>query len=229
MNAEERESDANRTTTAQGTWDGKHVYLMAVVCLLLGVAVGYLLRGSDSLSSTPSQPAPTTPAAMRQPPTLEKMKEMADKSAAPLMDRLKSNPNDFDALNDAGKVYRATHQFKEAAAYYEKALQVKPESAATRTDLASCLYYLGDVDGALAQLEKALSYDPKFFGALLNVGIIKLQAKDDSAGAIRSWQVILKTDPDPQHKEVAKKLIADARQKTRSEISEAKKDPPSGR
>jgi cytochrome c-type biogenesis protein CcmH/NrfG len=214
------------TTALQGTWDGKHVYLMATVCLLLGVVVGYFLRGSASQPSSPGISQTTAaPAATQQPPTLEKMRQMADKSAAPLLDKLKSDPKNFEALNDAGKVYRATHQFKQAAAYYEKALQIKPESAATRTDLASCLYYLGDVDGALAQLDKALSYDPKFFGALLNLGIIKLQAKDDSAGAIRSWEKIVKTDPDPQHKEVAKKMIADARQKSRSEISEAQRDP----
>ncbi len=207
------------------TWKATHVYAMALVCLGLGVVVGYLVRGSQS---TPAGPAangtvyqPEATATNSQPPTLEKMKQMADKSAAPLLDKLKTNPNDFQALNDAGKVYRATHQFKEAASYYERALQVDPTNAATRTDLASCLYYTGDVDGALAQLDKALSYNPKFFGALLNVGIIKLQGKNDTAGAIKSWQKILKTDSDAQHKAVARKLIANAKQITAQQISQS--------
>jgi cytochrome c-type biogenesis protein CcmH/NrfG len=208
------------TESTASDWRGQQVYLMAVACLILGVAVGYFLRGSQSptqaktVAPTVQQAHGVPEATADQPPSLEKMKQMADKAAAPVLEKIKSNPKDFAALNDAGKVYRATHQFKEAAAYYEKALQIDPKNAATRTDLASCLYYTGDVDGAIAQLDKALSYDPKFFGALLNVGIIKLQAKNDAAGAISSWEKILKTDADPKQKELVKKLIADTKRKS---------------
>jgi tetratricopeptide (TPR) repeat protein len=218
----EQQDTSNDSAPAESTgstWGSQQVYLMAMACLILGVAVGYFLRGSQS----PAQAAIVAPAAQQahgmpvasddQPPSLDKMKQMADKAAAPVLEKIKNNPNDFDALNDAGKVYRATHQFKEAGVYYQKALDIDPKNAATRTDLASCLYYTGDVDGALAQLDKALTYDPKFFGALLNIGIIKLQAKNDAAGAIDSWQKILKTDTDPKHKDLVKKLIADTKRK----------------
>jgi cytochrome c-type biogenesis protein CcmH/NrfG len=215
-------------------WQAKSVYLMAMVCLVVGVAIGYLLRGSQSPTS-PSQAQfqPTNPqqanphAAMgnagNQPPSLEQMKQMADKAAAPALEKIKSNPNDFDALNDAGKVYRATHQFKLAASYYEKALQINPASAPVRTDLATCLYYSGDVDGALAQLNKALSYDPKFFGALLNLGVIKIQAKNDVDGAVSSWEKILKTNATPQQKQAVKELIARAKQKAQTTSNEPSK------
>lgn len=201
-------------------WKGQHVYLMALACLVIGVALGYLVRGSESPASPAATPAATQEATSPhagmggQMPTLEKMRSMADKAAAPALEKLKQNPNDFEALNDLGKVYRATHQFKEAAAYYERALTVDPKNAAVRTDLASCLYYEGDIDGALAQLDKALSYDPQFFGALLNAGIIRMQAKNDKAGAIASWEKILKSGADPRQKEAARKLIANARQKS---------------
>jgi cytochrome c-type biogenesis protein CcmH/NrfG len=219
----EQPETSNNLASAESTtssWRGQQVYLMAMACLILGVVVGYFLRGSQSPTQVatvapPVQQAHGMPSSTEvQPPTLEKMKQMADKAAAPVLEKIKNNPKDFAALNDAGKVYRATHQFKEAAAYYEKALEIDPKNAATRTDLASCLYYTGDVDGALAQLDKALSYDPKFFGALLNVGIIKLQAKNDAAGAIGSWEKILKTDADPKQKSLVKKLIADTKRKS---------------
>ena len=215
---QETTSQVPMQSTATG-WRGQQVYLMAIACLLLGVAVGYFLRGSQSPTPTTTpkaavQQAPHgMPGADNQPPTLDQMKQMADKAAAPVLEKIKNNPKDFAALNEAGKVYRATHQFKEAAAYYEKALQLDPTSVAARTDLASCLYYTGDVDGAIAQLDKALSYDPKFFGALLNLGIIKLQAKNDVPGAVSSWEKILKTDADGKQKEFVKKLIADAKRK----------------
>ena len=211
------ENSQPNPTSEPGGWRSAQVYTMAVICLGAGLAVGYLSRGSQA-------PAPAKPSsgtvdphsalqAEAQPPTLERMKQMGDKAAAPQLEKIKSNPKDFEALNNAGKVYRATHQFKLAAGYYEKALAIEPKNAATRTDLASCLYYLGDVDGALTQLDKALSYDPKFFGALLNAGIIRLQAKNDVAGAVSSWEKILKTDNDPEHKQIAKKLIANAKLK----------------
>jgi len=169
MNIEE-ESPPESTTAMPppASWKVQHVYLLAIVCLLLGVLLGYLVRGSQSAapSATASTKTPATADTPRQPRSLEEMKGMADKAAAPLLDKLKKDPNSFEALNEAGKVYRATHQFKEAAGYYERALQVNPKSAATRTDLASCLYYTGDVDGALAQLDKALSYDPQFGSTL---------------------------------------------------------------
>jgi len=40
-------------------------------------------------------------------------------------------------------------------------LQVKPKDVAIRTELASCLFYDGDADGAISQLQQGLHYDPK--------------------------------------------------------------------
>jgi cytochrome c-type biogenesis protein CcmH/NrfG len=225
MNEDTKVSDESAPNATIGTWEDKHVYLMAIVCLILGVTVGYLVRGSGSpnASEPTMQTSAVSSATPHEPPSLEKMKQMADKSAAPLLDKLKGDPNNFKALNEAGKLYRATHQFKEAASYYERALQVDPKNVATRTDLASCLYYIGDVDGALAQLDKALTYDPKFFGALLNIGIIRIQAKNDSAEAIRSWEKILESGADTQQKETAKKLIAGAKQQNNKQAGDIPK------
>ena len=211
-------------------WQAKSVYLMAMVCLVVGVAIGYLLRGSQSPTQPQAQSQATNQqqanphAAMgNQQPTLEQMKQMADKAAAPALEKIKSNPSDFNALNEAGKVYRATHQFKLAASYYEKALQINPASAPVRTDLATCLYYTGDVDGAITQLNKALTYDPKFFGALLNLGVIKIQAKNDIDGAVSSWEKILKTNATPEQKQAVKELIARAKQKEKATTAEPSK------
>lgn len=219
--------EASQQESASG-WQAKHVYLMATACLILGVSTGYFLRGSQSPAvnapvAAPIQQQAAQPQPENAPPSLEKMKQMADKAAAPVMEKLQSNPKDFDALNEAGKIYRATHQFQLAADYYQKALAINPKNVAVRTDLASCLYYTGDVDGALAQLDKALSYDPKFFGALLNTGIIKMQAKNDVSGAVASWEKILKTDATPEQKQMVKGLIARATKKNQQPADEASK------
>src|SRR5208337_4473844 len=128
-------------------------------------------------------------------PSLEDMKKMADTKAAPLIDKLKSDPNNVDLLTQVGNIYKATHQFKDAATYYDKIVQVDPKNVAMRTELASCLYYNGDVDGALGQLQQSLHYDPRDANSLFNLGVIKWQGKQDAKGALTAWQELLKTNP----------------------------------
>ena len=148
---------------------------------------------------------------------LDDMKRMADAKAAPVLAKLKQNPNDADALNQLGILYRATHQFKEAEGYYEKSLELNPKNANPRVDLASCLFYTGDADGAIVQLNKALTYDPRHAGALMNLGIIKIQAKKDTAGAIAAWEKLLKLNPDFPQKDAVQRMIEQAQQSTKTQ------------
>lgn len=138
------------------------------------------------------------------------MKKMADKKAEPLQAKLKADPNNPTLLNQVGIVYRSAHQFKEAQKYFEQSLQVDPKNADVRADMAACMFYEGDVDGALAQLDKALTYNPKHPGALMNIGLIKWQAKNDVPGAVASWEKLLKLNPDFPQKAQVQRMISDA-------------------
>jgi len=77
--------------------------------------------------------------------------------------------------------------------------------------LASCLYYGGDVDSALAQLDQALQYDPKDINSLFDVGVMRWKGKKDAAGAIAAWQQLLKAHPDLDRRPIVEKMIAEAR------------------
>jgi cytochrome c-type biogenesis protein CcmH/NrfG len=142
---------------------------------------------------------------------MEQMKALADAKAAPLLEKLKTTPNDAALLAQLGSIYNANHQFKEAAAYYDKSLRIDPQNVPTRTQLASCLYYSGDVDGALAQLDQALKYDPKDTNSLFNIGLIRWKGKNDAAGAIAAWQELLKVHPDLDRRPIVERMIAEAR------------------
>jgi cytochrome c-type biogenesis protein CcmH/NrfG len=146
------------------------------------------------------------------------MKQMADKKAAPLLEKLKSDSANFDLLVQVGNIYKATHQFKDAAGYYRKALQVSPKNVAIRTEFASCLFYDGDADGAIAQLQEALHYDPKDANSLFNLGMIKWQGKQDGQGALSAWQQLLKSHPQlgADRKTTVQKLMADVQSKSKS-------------
>ena len=152
-------------------------------------------------------------------PTLDDMKHMADKKAEPLLAKLKGDPNNSQLLNQIGVLYKATHQFKDAAGYFQKAVDADPENVAARTDLASCLFYQGDADGAIQQLQQSLSYDSKDANSLFNLGMIRLQAKNDPQGAITAWQQLLKLNPTlaDDKKAAVRKLIAQAKEPKVSE------------
>ncbi|MGA2538865.1 MAG: tetratricopeptide repeat protein [Terracidiphilus sp.] len=181
-------------------------------------SVSEQIPGAQSMPPMQAQAA-VNPARPRHPagaisgrmPTLEEMKQMADKQAAPLLEKLKTDPNNSAVLVEVGAIYHSTHQFKEAAAYYQKAVKVDPGNVATRTKLASSLYRNGDVDGALAQLNRALSYDPNDANALFDLGMIKLQGKQDGKGALAAWQRLLKTNPalSSDRRATVEKLMAD--------------------
>ncbi len=193
------------------------VYAMAAFCLAVGLGIGYLMRGSQLAALSPKSVAhattPTTPASAKPSghrPSLDEMRQMADKQAAPLLEKLKSNPNDSSLLVQVGAIYHTTHRFKEAADYYTRALDTDPRNVAVRTKLASSLYRNGDVEGAIKQLNQALAYDPKDANALFDLGMIKLQGKSDPKGALAAWQRLLKTNPQlsPERKATVMKLMA---------------------
>jgi cytochrome c-type biogenesis protein CcmH/NrfG len=192
---------------------------MAGICLAVGLLLGYLFRGSAARPNPASQSthmpaAAGAPAAHPQMPSLEDMKRMADKKAEPLLAKLNTDPNNSDLLNQIGTLYKATHQFKEAAGYFQKAIDADPGNVAARTDLASCLFYQGDADGAINQLQQSLRYDPKDANSLFNLGMIRLQAKKDPSGAVTAWQQLLRLNPTlaADKKAAVEKLIAQARQ-----------------
>jgi cytochrome c-type biogenesis protein CcmH/NrfG len=221
------DNETNQPGATSSVWKPAQTYTMAAVCLLIGLVIGYFLRGSASQPTTaiasaaaPSMGGSQDPHAgmgqQQKMPSLDDMKKMADKQTAPLLEQLKKDPNNADLLNQVGTMYRATHQFKTAVDYYQKSLAINPKNVGARTDLASCLYYLGDVDGALAQLNKSLTYDPKHAGTLMNIGIIKWKGKKDAAGAVAAWETLLKLNPDFENREVVEHLIEQARESNKA-------------
>jgi cytochrome c-type biogenesis protein CcmH/NrfG len=214
---------------AASAWKATQVYAMAVISLAVGLAIGYLFRGSQSpapvappvaAAAAPSQPSPHTGAmgAGGKMPSLEEMKQMADKKAVPLLEKLKTDPTNKDLLIQVAKIYSSTHQFKEAAVYYDKAVQLDPKNVTLRTQLASTLYYDGDVDGAISQLQQSLHNDPKDANSLFNLGMIKWKGKQDNKGALAAWRELLKTNPDMKadQKATVQKLIADVQMQSKS-------------
>jgi cytochrome c-type biogenesis protein CcmH/NrfG len=209
------ETEIAPPTTAQVSLKATQVYAMASLCLVIGLAIGYMMRSSQLASpsriAVSSNPEPHAARDFVHPrPSLEQMRALSDKQAAPLLEKLKNNPTDSALLVQVGAIYHTTHRFQEAAGYYQRALDTDPKNVAIRTKLASSLYRNGDIDGAIAQLNQALKYQPKDANALFDLGMIKLQGEGDGKGAIAAWQRLLKSNPDlsPDRKATVMKLMA---------------------
>jgi cytochrome c-type biogenesis protein CcmH/NrfG len=210
-------NDLSETQNASVAWSPKLVYGLAAICLFLGVLVGYFLRGSagarEPATAEATQAGLPAGAPKGHPTrTLEQMRQLADKQAEPLLAQLKKNTKDKKALTQTAYVYKSAHQFQDAANYFSKVLELDPKEVALRTEMASCLYYSGDVDGALAQLQQSLQYEPKDANSLFNLGMIRWKGKNDPAGAVAAWQELLKTNPKLGRKPIVEQMIAEAQQ-----------------
>jgi Tfp pilus assembly protein PilF len=207
------------------TWQPQPLLAMCAVCLVTGFLAGYFLQGSASfpraLSAT-SEPAGSSAYSMasaaqtgqptpKDTPSLDDLQRMADKKAEPLLATLTSDPKNPQMWNQVGLIYKSAHQFKQSEGYFEKSLQYDPKNLGVRADYASCMYYTGDVDGALAQLNQSLTYDPKHAGTLMNIGIIKWRGKNDANGAIAAWEQLLQYHPDFPQKDLVQQMLTQAR------------------
>jgi tetratricopeptide (TPR) repeat protein len=138
------------------------------------------------------------------------MKHMADTKAAPLLDTLKSDPNNPALLASIANIYYDTQQFSTAIDYYQRSLAAQPTNADVRTDLATAYWYMGNADGAIAEFDRALGYEPNKANTLFNLGIVKWKGKMDIKGAVDAWQKLLTAHPDYESKDRVLQLIAEA-------------------
>lgn len=203
---------SNHDRKSAESWSNRQAYTLAVVCLLVGLAAGWLVRGSQSAPAT-SPAATASPAASEgagTQPSPEQLLQMADKQAAPLLQQLKSQPDDAALLARIGNLYYDVQQYPRAIEYYERSLKLQPANADVRTDLATAYWYLGNPDAAIAQFNKALSYEPNKPNTLFNLGLVQWQGKMDIKTAVATWQKLLDTNPNYEAKDKVKELITQA-------------------
>jgi tetratricopeptide (TPR) repeat protein len=182
------------------------------VCLVVGIAGGWFIRGSQAPGAAATQ---TVSAATNQQsssasaqPSPEETRLMADKQAEPLLSKLQSDPNNAHLLASLGNVYYDAQQFPIAIDYYQKSLKIKPSDASVRTDMATAYWYLGSADTAITEFNRALADEPNTANALFNLGVVQWQGKLDVQAALATWQKLLQTNPNYENKDKLLQLMA---------------------
>jgi len=210
-----KNAQSQSTTSLSGVaWTGTQAYVLAAVCLILGVALGYLFRGSASPAAAQASTSTTTAQQGSDPHQQQSAEVQAAlaQTAAPLLEAVNKNPNDYDSLVKLGNVFYDGQQFPNAIQYYERALALHPENADVRTDMGTAYWYSGNADKAVAAMESSLKYRPGHPQTLFNLGWVRWQGKADPKGAIEAWQELLKTNPDYPQKQQVEQYIAKAKE-----------------
>ena len=204
-------SKQSPSTSDSPSWTGTQAYILAAFCLLLGVALGYLFRGSASPASAasrsmaqqssgaPAQTVPDTQAALAG-------------AAAPLLEAINKDPQDYDSLVKLGNVFYDGKQYPQAIQYYERALGIHPENPDVRTDMGTAYWYSGEADKAIAAMETSLKYRPGHPQTLFNLGWVRWQGKADPKGAVAAWEQLLKANPDYPQRQQVEQYIAKAKE-----------------
>ena len=96
-------------------------------------------------------------------------------AAAGLEILVRKAPNNFEVHELLGLVYAGESQDALANPHLEKAVRLKPVSAAARTNLAANLVRLGKLEPAEEQLKRAVALEPRSFDANHNLGELYVQ------------------------------------------------------
>ena len=207
-------TETNRTMEQ---WTSVQAYTLAVICLLVGIAGGWFIHGSQSpaaaIAETPggSVPSAANASASSPAPTPAEMQKMADTQAAPLIEKLKSDPANAELLASIGNLYYDAQQYPTAIDYYQRALKSEPKNTGVRTDMATAYWFMGNADAAIAEFQKSLSYEPTKANTLFNLGIVEWQGKMDIDRAVATWQKLLDTNPNYEAKDKVLELMAQAK------------------
>ncbi len=191
-------------------WSNAQVYGLSIICLAVGLAIGYLIRVPASANSSAGHVPSSDPAASMGQVTVEQLKHMADKKAEPLLAELREKPTDAALLAKIGDTYFTAKQYRAAQEYFERSLAIKKD-AVVLNQSSFAAYALGDEDKAIAALNQALEIDPRNRNALFNLGMLQWHVKSDPKAAIAAWEKLLKVHPDDPDRARVEKLIERAR------------------
>ena len=115
--------------------------------------------------------------------------EAAEKAAA------EKDPNRHIVLAKLGEAYEAAGRFQDAAAAYQKAVDLKPDVAGYYNNLGNALAKVGRMDEAMAAYQKSASLDPaNAASAWRNAGIVLYNASK-SKEAVEPLRKATELDP----------------------------------
>ena len=164
---------------------------LLVVAVVLGVY--YMGKASDvpGISGTPTNSQPTQAAggAPAKVP-LDKVK------VADLMKKISANPKDIAALQGLGDAYFAAADYKNAAVWEQKVLDVEPKNQVALLALGAAQFNQGNAAGAEKHWLIAAGLYPNSAEVHYDLGFLYLsQTPPDMAKMTAEWNKVIAIDP----------------------------------
>ncbi len=110
------------------------------------------------------------------------------------MEALAQAPEHPDVLHLLGLAMHQLGNHQDSRVRIERAIQLKPGSAAYRSNLGSVLQSLGDFDAAISSFESAIAIDPSFADAHYNLGRAR-QAQGNWSQALECYERVIRLNP----------------------------------
>lgn len=190
----------------------RHPVALGATAVLL-VAFGIVLGAGVARHSQPERPAAAMPGAgpmAAVPPSQE-----GGAVVGPPMGGAgrEITPEILQGMLNAARQSLFAGRYGEAIQAYQAILKRDPKNVDAMTHLGLIVAIGGHADSALETFDKALKLDPNYPPALLYRGQVLYEAKQDAAGAIKSWEKFLAVAPPGEDRDRVTKLIQEARAK----------------
>ncbi len=163
----------------------------AAACMLVGFFIGLnisLLVNKDS-----GQPAKPIVSVSNVQPMGESQPSF---DFAALKKRANDNPKDANNWTELAHAYFDSNKYPEAIEAYEKSLAINANDANVWTDLGVMYRRNNKPQQAVECFTRASSIDPGHETARFNKGIVLLHDLNDRVGALTTWEVLLKINPE---------------------------------
>lgn len=187
----------------------KNPLVMALAGLLIGLTIGYVLAerqgrvvappakgdphagvpGAPPLSSPAEQGPAGSPAPAANARLLEQLREIEA--------LLAQDPENYQHRVQLGNTYYDLGDFLRAIDAYERARQLRDDSADVLTDLGVCYRETGQPRRALEAFDKAAALDPRHWQSRYNAAVVYLFDLDDAAGAAVMLEKLKAIEPAP--------------------------------
>lgn len=133
-------------------------------------------------------------------PYLDQLKSATDEAMARMLEARvwaswsQTGNDEVDGLMAKSAVLMQTQSLDEALAVLDTVVAKAPDFAEGWNKRATLLYMMSDYNRSMSDIGHVLALEPRHFGALSGIGLIRL-AKGDKAGALAAYKQVLEIDP----------------------------------
>jgi len=183
---------ANKKEKIEGFVKKETLLIVSVIMFIIGFCGGVVMTIYKSDPALSVQQHGNTP-------TKEEIQTVSDEIAEKIFElekKTSSNPDDLEAWIELGHLYFDSNNYDKAVWAYNKSLELDPDNADVLTDLGVMYRRSGNPSEAIKCFDKAIALNTNHEVARFNKGIVLMHDLNDIEGAVKTWEELVKINPD---------------------------------